>query len=69
MCGVSLEAFVLSRELCGPLRAAGLTMSIGAVNELEQLRPLLAHEPEIVVSDRPLELRREVERSALLRRR
>jgi glycerophosphoryl diester phosphodiesterase len=68
MRGVSLEAFVLSKELCEPLRAAGLTMSIGAVNELEQLWPLLDYEPEIVVSDRPLELRREVERSAHVRR-
>jgi glycerophosphoryl diester phosphodiesterase len=67
MRGVSLESFVLSKALCEPLRAAGVTLSIGAVNELEQLQPLLAHEPEIVVSDRPLELRREVEGSAILR--
>jgi glycerophosphoryl diester phosphodiesterase len=69
MRGVSLEGFVLSQALCEPLKAAGLTISVGAVNELDQLQPLLRYEPEIVVSDRPLELRRELSRSAILRRR
>jgi glycerophosphoryl diester phosphodiesterase len=64
MRGVSLEGFVLTSPLCEPLAAAGLTISVGAVDELEQLRPLLRYNPEIVVSDRPLELRREFEAEA-----
>lgn len=38
---------------------AGLTISVGAVNSSEQLERVLPFQPEIVVSDCPLELRDE----------
>jgi glycerophosphoryl diester phosphodiesterase len=55
--GVSMEGFILSEDLVRPLRAAGLTISIGAVNspgQLERLRPM---RPDIIVSDCPAEIK------------
>jgi len=56
--GVSCEGFVLSEELTDPLRGAGLTMSVGAVNSRRALERLLPFEPHIVVSDEPAEIRK-----------
>jgi glycerophosphoryl diester phosphodiesterase len=59
MVGVSLEGFVLTPALVEPLYKAGLTISVGAINDRAQLEPLLPLGPQIIVSDRPLELRDE----------
>jgi glycerophosphoryl diester phosphodiesterase len=59
MVGVALEGFVLTPHLVEPLHDAGLTISVGAINDRAQLEPLLPLGPQIIVSDRPLELRDE----------
>jgi glycerophosphoryl diester phosphodiesterase len=59
MVGVSFEGFILTPKLVAPLYDAGLTLSVGAINARAQLEPLLPLEPQIIVSDRPLELRDE----------
>lgn len=59
--GVSVEGFIFSERLRAPLAEAGLSISVGAVNSAEQLELLLPLEPDTIVSDRPLELRGEVE--------
>jgi glycerophosphoryl diester phosphodiesterase len=55
--GIAAEGFILHPRLIGALKDAELTISVGAVNEPIQLARVLEHEPEIVVSDRPHELR------------
>jgi glycerophosphoryl diester phosphodiesterase len=59
--GVSVEGFILSERLCEPIVEAGLTISVGAVNSIEQLKRVLPFQPHIVVSDCPLELRDELD--------
>lgn len=59
--GVSVEGFILQRELVRGLHEAGLTISAGAVNNVDQARLLLPLEVDILVSDRPHELRRELD--------
>ncbi|HEX2468333.1 MAG TPA: hypothetical protein VHJ54_09020 [Solirubrobacterales bacterium] len=54
-----MDALILSERLCEPMVEAGLTISVGAVNSSEQLERVLPFQPEIVVSDCPLELRDE----------
>jgi glycerophosphoryl diester phosphodiesterase len=56
--GVSCEGFILSKELTDPIHDAGLTISVGAVNSRGQVERLLPLAPDIVVSDKPAEVRR-----------
>jgi glycerophosphoryl diester phosphodiesterase len=60
--GVSLEGFILSPELVSAVHDAGLTISAGATNTVDQARKLIELGVDILVSDRPHELRRELER-------
>jgi glycerophosphoryl diester phosphodiesterase len=55
--GVSCEGFILAKELTDPLREAGLTISVGAVNSRGQVEHLLPLNPDIIVSDKPAEIR------------
>jgi glycerophosphoryl diester phosphodiesterase len=55
--GLSLEGFILSRRLRDTAAEAELTVSVGVVNTVEQLRALHPLEPEIIVTDRPHDLR------------
>ena len=57
--GVSIEHFLLSERLVGALRANGLSVNTGTVNDAEVLERVLAFGPDAVVSDRPHELRAE----------
>ena len=57
--GVSIEHFLLSERLVGALRAAGLSVNTGTVNDAELLERVLAFDPDAVVTDRPHELRAE----------
>ena len=63
--GVSIEHFLLSERLLGPLRVAGLSVNTGTVNEVQLLERVLAFGPDAVVTDRPHELRAEAEQRAL----
>ncbi|MDP9228877.1 MAG: hypothetical protein M3M99_07430 [Actinomycetota bacterium] len=65
--GVSIEHFLLSERLLGPLRLAGLSVNTGTVNDSESLERVLAFGPDAVVTDRPHELRAEA--AELIRRR
>jgi glycerophosphoryl diester phosphodiesterase len=58
--GVSFEGFIFSRQLERALHGAGLTISVGAVNNIDQVRKLLPLKPDIIISDRPHELRSEM---------
>ena len=60
MIGVSFEGFILSERVVRPLHDAGLTISVGAVNKLDQVRKLEPLRVDILVSDRPHELRSEL---------
>jgi glycerophosphoryl diester phosphodiesterase len=62
MTGVSFEGFILSERIVRPLHDAGLTISAGAVNILDQAQKLIDLRVDILVSDRPHELREELER-------
>ena len=55
--GVKVEHFLLSDELVGRLRAAGITVSTGTVNDVELLEKVLHAEPRCITTDRPHELR------------
>jgi glycerophosphoryl diester phosphodiesterase len=63
--GLSMEGFILGQQLHDAIRDGGLTLSIGAVNEAEQLRRILPFEPEIIVSDRPNEMSAVIDELAL----
>lgn len=60
MIGLSFEGFILSERIVRPLHDAGLTISAGAVNGVDQARRLLDLDVDILVSDRPHELRAEL---------
>jgi glycerophosphoryl diester phosphodiesterase len=60
MIGVSFEGFILSERVVRPLHDAGLTISAGAVNRADQARKLAPLHVDILVSDRPHELRSEL---------
>jgi glycerophosphoryl diester phosphodiesterase len=65
--GVSIEHFLLSERLVTALRAAGLSVNTGTVNDAEVLERVLAFAPDAVVTDRPHELRAEAaSRAAVL---
>jgi len=55
--GVSVEHFVLTHQLVGVLRGAGLSVSAGTVNHPELLRRVLEFAPDAIGTDRPHELR------------
>jgi glycerophosphoryl diester phosphodiesterase len=57
--GVKVEHFLLSDALVGTLRAAGITVSTGTVNDVELLEKVLAAHPRCITTDRPHELRAE----------
>jgi hypothetical protein len=48
------------------LRAAGITLSTGTVNEVELLEEVLCAEPRCITTDRPHELRAEALTGGLL---
>ncbi len=54
--GVSIEHFLLTRELVEVLRAAGLSVNTGTINHPAPLERVLELRPDAVCSDRPHEL-------------
>jgi glycerophosphoryl diester phosphodiesterase len=64
--GVKVEHFLLSDQLVGILRAAGITVSTGTVNDVELLNEVLRAQPRCITTDRPHELRREAVARGLL---
>jgi hypothetical protein len=64
--GVKVEHFLLSDELVGLLRAAGITVSTGTVNDVELLEEVLRAQPRCITTDRPHELRQEAIARGLL---
>ena len=64
--GVKVEHFLLSDELLGPLRAAGITVSTGTVNDVDLLEQVLRVVPRCITTDRPHELRAEALARGLL---
>jgi glycerophosphoryl diester phosphodiesterase len=64
--GVKVEHFLLSDHLVGILRAAGITVSTGTVNDVELLDDVLRAQPRCITTDRPHELRREAVARGLL---
>ncbi len=64
--GVKVEHFLLSDELLGPLREAGITVSTGTVNDVDLLDQVLRVLPRCITTDRPRELRAEALARGLL---
>jgi glycerophosphoryl diester phosphodiesterase len=64
--GVKVEHFLLSAQLVGLLRAAGITVSTGTVNNVELLEEVLRAQPRCITTDRPHELREEAIARGLL---
>jgi glycerophosphoryl diester phosphodiesterase len=64
--GVKVEHFLLSKELVGLLRAAGITVSTGTVNDVDLLEEVLRAHPRCITTDRPHELRQEAIARGLL---
>jgi len=58
--GVILEAPYWTAEVVTSLRDAGLSVMSGVVNDVELLRMVLRHAPDMVSTDRPHELFREL---------
>lgn len=59
--GISVEHFLLTRQLVDALRAVGLSVNTGTVNRPELLSRLLELEPDAIGTDRPHELRAAME--------
>jgi glycerophosphoryl diester phosphodiesterase len=64
--GVKVEHFLLSDELVDLLRAAGITVSTGTVNDVKLLEVVLRAQPRCITTDRPHELREEAVARGLL---
>ena len=64
--GVKVEHFLLSVELLGPLREAGITVSTGTVNDVDLLDQVLRVLPRCITTDQPHELRAEALARGLL---
>jgi glycerophosphoryl diester phosphodiesterase len=64
--GVKVEHFLLSDELVGVLRTAGITVSTGTVNDVDLLEEVLRAQPRCITTDRPHELREEAVARGLL---
>lgn len=64
--GFSIEHFLLSRRLAQVLRSAGLSVNTGTINEVElALRAIELAAPDAICTDRPLELRAELDAAGL----
>jgi glycerophosphoryl diester phosphodiesterase len=61
--GVSIEHFLLTSHLVRVMRLAGLSVNTGTVNEAALLERVIPLEPDAVCTDRPGELRNELEGS------
>jgi len=55
--GVCIEHFLLTAELMGTLRAAGLSVTTGTINDAQLLGPALSLGVDAITSDRPHALR------------
>jgi glycerophosphoryl diester phosphodiesterase len=64
--GVKVEHFLLSDQLVGLLRAAGITVSTGTVNDVDLFEEVLRAQPRCITTDRPHELREEAVARGLL---
>jgi glycerophosphoryl diester phosphodiesterase len=64
--GVKVEHFLLTERLLWVLRAGGINVSTGTVNDLELLEAVVATNPRCVTSDRPHELAGEAAAAGLL---
>lgn len=63
--GFSVEHFLLSARLAKVLRAAGLGVNTGTINELELARRAIElAAPDAICTDRPIELRAELDTAA-----
>src|SRR3954447_20498377 len=51
--GISCEGFILGAQFAAAVDDAGLGVSVGVVNSIEQAEKVLPFGPEILVSDRP----------------
>ena len=60
--GVSVEHFMLTEQLVGVLRGAGLSVNAGTINHAELLGRVLEFAPDAIGTDRPHELRAEAAR-------
>jgi glycerophosphoryl diester phosphodiesterase len=58
--GVSVEHFLLTEQLVGAMRLAGLSFNTGTVNRPELLRAIMPLAPDAVSTDSPHELREEL---------
>ena len=63
--GVSVEHFLLSDELVGTLRDAGLSINTGTINRPELLARALEFHPDAIGTDRPHELLAEFTRERM----
>lgn len=60
--GVSVEDFLVSDHVARVMRLAGLSLNTGTINELDIARRVIAlAAPDAICTDRPLELRAELE--------
>ena len=60
--GVSVEHFLVSDHVARVMRLAGLSLNSGTINELDIARRVIAlAAPDAICTDRPLELRAELE--------
>ena len=60
--GASVEHFLVSEHVAHVLRLAGLSLNTGTINELDIARRVIAlAAPDAICTDRPLELRAELE--------
>jgi glycerophosphoryl diester phosphodiesterase len=60
--GVSIEHFLLSGAMARALRSAGLSVNTGTINEIElAMRAIELAAPDAICSDRPVELRAELD--------
>lgn len=59
--GISVEHFLLTKQLVQVLRSAGLSVNAGTVNHPEILSRVLEFAPDAIGTDRPHELRAESE--------
>jgi glycerophosphoryl diester phosphodiesterase len=64
--GVKVEHFLLSDHLIGLLRAAGITVSTGTVNDVDLLEEVIRAQPRCITTDRPHELRADAVARGLL---
>jgi glycerophosphoryl diester phosphodiesterase len=64
--GVKVEHFLLTERLLWVMRAGGINVSTGTVNDLELLEAVVASDPRCVTSDRPHELAGEAAAAGLL---